>query len=914
MSNFSSSLVGLSILSGTNGFAAFGAGNFNFETRAVREAKEAFDTPATIPPWKQAQPSMSLSARVSEIRALPSIIDTNVAEGQKLTSDVAATFTTYKALDRLRALAESAVAGPTSSVRETLQGVFSEGLTDLQAFLGGAAGDNLSVSFDQPSSSAKSVPISTTGAIGETLGGGVAEARDGPLIALTGTEQFEVTIKGLTSTDVISVDLAGGPQPPTLDSVSDAINSAIAAVPKLNADGTTQLDADGNPVSKWMVEFNPDKSTGSWGFKVLNPGLEEVSIDQVGGEDALMIATGMTGLDAASSAQVMRIVNPAGVSTRETLSNISGLDPLETERAELNAKDYSAIEGVEAPPTDRFATTSASAMVTDDEGSSYIVGTTEGDLGSHRLTGSKDLFLTKVDSEGNVLWQRELGAAGSSEGAAISIGQNGEIVVAGTVAGMFDGDNADGDMLVARFNARGEELSSTLVRTLGTDTATAVAVGNDGSIYVGGKTSSGGGDAFVARLDSDGALRERRRIDSGGSDTLNALAIGQGGEVLALTREGTTTKLRSLDAASLASDLGEFVLGEADARAIAVADDGTVAIGGATRTALNGGQVNAISGGRDGFVARVSSDLSGANISYVGTGADDQIDSVSFMNGSLYAGGRTTGDLGGSRSGSTDGFVSRLDAGSGAVVSNQQFGLALHKAEPVKISAATGGSTVLGALGLRRGVITDQNSLKLTAQTSLRAGDQFSIRVDGGTAKKITIEADETLATLSEKVSKITGAQATVTTPTDDGLRSLSITAKAGSNIELIPGDAGRDALDKLGLPAAQLVAPPAYDEDAPKVTPGGSYGLALTHALDLSTKDGAALALKRVNSAISMIQTAYRSLYWDSTKAATVNGDFGGGGASPYLTSQISRYQDALMRIAPLASSSGGGGGMFGM
>ncbi|WP_234041643.1 delta-60 repeat domain-containing protein [Erythrobacter aureus] len=609
MSNFSSSVVGLSILSGTNGFASFGMGSFNFETRAVREAKAAFLTPETIPPWKQSQQNTSLSARVSEIRALPSIIDTNVGDGQTLTADVAATFTTYKALDRLRVLAEAAVAGPTTSVRETLQGVFSEGLTDLQAFLGGAAGDSLSVSFDQPSSNAKSVPISTEGAFGETLGAGVAEARDAPLPDLTGTEQFEVTIKGLTSSDVIAVDLTGGPQPPTLDSVSAAINAAIASVPKLNADGTVQVDGNGDPVPKWGVEFNPDKSTGSWGFKILNPGLEEVSIDQVGADDALMIATGMTGLENPSSAQVMRIVDPAGASTRETLANISGLDRLETERAELNTKDYSNIEGVEAPPTDRFATTSARAMVTAADGSSYIVGTTAGDLASNRIAGSEDLFLTKVDSEGNVLWQRELGAAGSAEGAAVSIGQNGEVVVAGTVTGMFDGDNADGDMLVARFDAKGEELSSTLVRALGSDTATAVTVGNDGSIYVGGRTSSGSGDAFVARLDADGSLRERRRIDSGGSDTLNALAIGQGGEVLALTREGTATKVRSLDAASLATDLGEYSLGQADARALAVADDGTIAVGGATRDVLNGGQVNTISGGRDGFVARVSSDL-----------------------------------------------------------------------------------------------------------------------------------------------------------------------------------------------------------------------------------------------------------------------------------------------------------------
>ncbi|MBR0550940.1 hypothetical protein [Stakelama marina] len=913
--NLNSSLAGLSLLTGSNSFASFGSGALTFETRAVREAKVAFSTPATTPPWKQAQPNTTLSAQVSAIRRLSTIIDTRVGDGQKLTPDVATAFTTYKALDSLRALAEAAVAGPTASVRETLQGVFSKGLTDLQNFLGSAGGDKLAIAFDQPSRSVKSVAIDAAGTIGETLGKGVADARDAPLAALSGTEQFAITIKRGTASDTINVDLAGGPQPPTLDSVSEAINGAIAAVPLRNPDGSVNLDANGNPVPRWLVRFVPDKSTGSWGFRVENPGLEEVSIDQIGGKDALMVATGLTGLDAPSSAQVMRIDDPAGAATRRTLSNISALDRLATERAELNAPKYAPIEGVEAAPTDRFAATSARAMATASDGSSYIVGTTAGDLGANRVAGSQDLFLTKVDSEGNVLWQRELGATGSAEGAAVSIGPDGQVVVAGTVTGMFDGDNADGDMLVARFDANGDELSSTLVRALGSDTATAVTVGGDGAIYVGGKTSSGGGDAFIARLDADGSLRERRRIDSGGGDTLNALAIGQGGELLALTREGSTAKVRRIDAASLATDLGEFALGQADARAIAVADDGTIAVGGAASAALNGGQVNSMAGGRDGFVARLSADLASADISYVGTGGDDQIDSLSFMNGSLYAGGRTTGDLGATRRGAVDGFVTRLDAATGAIASNQQFGLSAHRTEPVRVTAATGGSTVLGALGLHRGVVTDQNSVKLTAQTSLRAGDQFSIRVDDGAVRRITIDADETLTTLSAKVSKITGSKATVTTPGSDGQRTLSISAKPGSTIELIAGSEGRDALEKLGLPAAKLVAPPAYDVNAPKVTPGGSYGLDLTHALDLSTKEGAALALKRVKSAISMTQTAYRSLYWDSSKASIVNGSAGGAGSvSAYQQAQIARYQDALTRISGLtASFSTGGGTMFG-
>ena len=913
--NLNSGLAGLSLLSGSNSYASFGSYVPAVETLAVRKAKAAFTAPDATPPWKQEQSTSPISVQASAIRRMSSIVDKKLTGTQALNDDVAAAFTSYKALDRLRVLAEAAIAGPTSSVRETLQSVFSKGMTDLQDFLSTAPGEQLSLAFDQPSRTAKSVEILKAGTVGETLAKGVAEARDAPLAGVSGAEQFSITIKRGTASDTVSVDLSAGPQPPTLDSVSQAFNDAIEAVPLRNPDGSVNLDENGNPVPRWLVRFVPDKSTGSWGFRIDTPGLEEVSIDQVGAKDALMIATGLSAADEVASTQIMRLVDPAGAAERQTLGRIAALDPLATERAELNAPKYAPIEGVEAPSTDRFAPTAAKAIATGPDGSSYVVGTASGEFGSQRITGTEDMFLTKLDSEGNVLWQRTLGSTRSASGAAISVGSDGQVVVAGTVTGPIDGDNADGDMLVARFDANGDEVSSTLVRTLGADTASAVTIGADGSIFVGGQTSSGSGDGFIARLDADGNLRERRRIDSGGTDRVTALAVDANGDLLALTREGSNAAVRKLSAASLATDLGQYSLGAADARAIAVGPDGSIAVGGATSAALNGTSGNSISGGRDGFVARLGADLSSADISYVGTGADDQIDSLTFMNGELYAGGRTKGDLAKARSGVTDGFVTRLDATTGAVLSNQQFGLSGTQAAPVQIAAAAGGSTSLGALGLHRGTISDHSSVRLTAQTSLRAGDQFSLRLNDGAVRRITIDAEETMTSLSAKVSKITGDKATITTPTGSDGQALSISAKPGNSIELIAGSDGRDALEKLGLPAARLVAAPAYDEKAPKVAPGGSYGLDLTQALDISTKEGATVALKRVKSAISMTQTAFRSLYWDSNKATIVNGgsSAAGGSVSAYQQAQIARYQDALTRISSLTVGFNmGGGGLF--
>ena len=45
--------------------------------------------------------------------------------------------------------------------------------------------------------------------------------------------------------------------------------------------------------------------------------------------------------------------------------------------------------------------------MTASDGFTYVVGTTQGDLGTNRSDGSDDLFLSKVDSEGKVVWQRD---------------------------------------------------------------------------------------------------------------------------------------------------------------------------------------------------------------------------------------------------------------------------------------------------------------------------------------------------------------------------------------------------------------------------------------------------------------------------------------------------------------------------
>lgn len=899
--NYSSGLIGLSILGGTSAYSSALSTTASTDSAAVTAAKKNFTLPTTTPPWKLDDTDTgSTSAQVTAIKKMLSVIDNTYNRDSSLDDlpDVKATFTLYKALTRLQTLAESAAKSGTSATeRAALEKAFAKGLTDIQSYIGSTDTDLLTLNFGTSASKVQTIAVDKPDVTGAVSGQTVSTKEGDAIAGLTGSEVFQVTLAKGTTTQTVTVDLSQSTQPPTLDSVAAALNAAIGAQPQLDSSGNPVLDADGNVVSQWKSKFTVeyDSDAEKWGLVLKPSGIEKISLEQVDAGDALMVASGETRTDSTTDAEIYKFGDIAGSLTWERLNSINAVDATATAQAEAAADD----DDDEDTDYTVDASTSARAMVTDADGFSYIVGTTDGDLGSHVTDGANDLFLTKVDSEGNVVWQRNLGAAGSASGSAISIAPNGEIVVAGSVSGEFNSSDPDQtDLLVARFSTTGEELSATSIRQVGNETANAVTVGNDGSIYVAGRASTGGGDAVIVKLDSSGTFVERRTIDSGSNDLVTSLAIDGSGNLLALTNEGGVAKLRQIDASSLSDDLGSVTLGNVEARAIAVSETGEIAVVGAASSAVAGDQVNAITGARDAFVTRIDAGLSAASTTYIGTSEDDQGDSVTWLGNTLYVGGRTAGTLEGTKAGTTDGFIARLDGDTGEVQTVSQWGLVASTVEPVRITALTGGDNALDALGLHSGLLNPTTSATLVSQTSLRAGDEFSLSVDGEDARTITIDKNETMTTLAAKIKKITGTDATVTTSLVDGQTTLKITVASGHTLVLGAGAEGKDALAKLGLTPVKLSTAKTKSKDDPKVTPGGSYSLSLSNALSLGTKAAATEALDKIKSAVSMIQTAYRSLYWDSTKAALVDGVTSSSGGSAYQKAQLANYQAALSRL----------------
>lgn len=933
--NLSSSLIALSILSGNSASGLQdGAGDsadaHPIEGPKARLAKKAFTTVKVAAPWDAKGFKAADPTQLSAIRAMRSIIDDGHASGLPTDPDLRATFLTYRALDRLQVLAQAAAKpGVTATDRKLLERSFDRGMAELKSFVETAKTSKLTLYYGQASASVQSFALATPSYMTSGVGDVVARDPDAALTGLTGKEIFEVNIgvKGGVP-DTIKVDLSTGPQPPTLKSVVASINAAIAATPDRNSAGEIMRNADGTVRPRWSSRFDVHevgKNKYAIGF-TLSPG-EHASLGEQGAGDAVMASVARHGKSEADGLQLRRFGDPASDLSKSAVAGTDvSIDRAATAHAsaEIDAKESQRKSKdpnhVKPDPTVN-AGLSVHASASDAHGDTYLVGTAQGDYGATQSSGTKSLFLTKVDSGGHVLWRRALGSATDVDGAAVSVDADGNVSVAGTVAEKkieAGSIGHDADLLVAKFSDNGEQLVRTTIENPGADVARAITTDADGNIIVGGSSAnlSGSTKGLVVKVDGSGKVTQRKLLD--GVDEVRSLATDTDGHVVALNREGDASVVRRYDA-DFSADTGHYSLGAGvQAKALALAGDGRIVVAGSTSVAVSGDQANSREAGDDAFVTVVAANLAGAKTSYVdGTGAD----SVAVAGGDVYVGGRTTGAADGARRGVVDGFVARMSLSDGTIGAVNQFGAKDDVVGSVQVSTIRGGSNHLGLLGLSSGELAPKQSGTIVGQTGITpvsrqdsawgdiatSGDTFRIQLDDGFVKTIAIDQDETLSTLRDKVKRVLGKGAMVSLlKGDHDEASLKISALPGHKVTLMHGKVTAergDALTKLGFTAGSFSTPESSAEV--KVRPGGRYGLGLSTALSIGTKESAAEAAQQLSTAAANMKTAYGSLFWNATKAQIADGRKNGSGeASSADTAKLASYKDALARLTAMNSN----------
>ncbi|MBL8378493.1 MAG: SBBP repeat-containing protein, partial [Burkholderiales bacterium] len=237
------------------------------------------------------------------------------------------------------------------------------------------------------------------------------------------------------------------------------------------------------------------------------------------------------------------------------------------------------------------------AVALDAAGNAYVTGDTDSSSGiassgayDTTLGGTTDAFLVKFDPSltgaASRVFGTYLGGSGGENGFDVAVDAAGKAHVAGytgssdlpTTANAYDSSvNGGGDAYVAVFNAAGSALTySTYFGSTGTDNASAIAIGANGRIYVGGSsagsglptksaydTTYGGGpwDAFVASFDpalsGNASLIYSTYLGGAGEDLLTDIAVDTLGRVH-LTGSTTGSFSTTADAAQAAHAGGTY--------------------------------------------------------------------------------------------------------------------------------------------------------------------------------------------------------------------------------------------------------------------------------------------------------------------------------------------------------------------
>ncbi|MCK5052304.1 MAG: SBBP repeat-containing protein [Candidatus Cloacimonetes bacterium] len=192
-----------------------------------------------------------------------------------------------------------------------------------------------------------------------------------------------------------------------------------------------------------------------------------------------------------------------------------------------------------------------SGITIDDNGNSYVTGFFEGiaTFGTTTLTsnGESDIFVAKMDADGNWLWSSKAGGNENDCGFGIAIDDDGNSYVTGFFEGTANfgsyslTSSGSYEIFIAKMDANGNWLWSSKAGGNDWDESWGIAVDNDGNSYVTGEFNGtatfgsyslfciGWFDIFVAKMDANGNWLWATRASGGGLEYGQAIAIDDDG-------------------------------------------------------------------------------------------------------------------------------------------------------------------------------------------------------------------------------------------------------------------------------------------------------------------------------------------------------------------------------------------------
>lgn len=882
---------------------------------------------APTAPWNQSSSAAILSAAVKSVMGGQRFINENAARLDLVgaSTDYRKLFALYQGLGALSNVAsQSDGKGVSALDRSQLERTFARGLKEIAGYV-----DNLDLEDSRLIQGAVSTEAKTTLGVVRNkteyitpplVSGSSANAVD----AFQGAVQFNIAVNRGGAPINVAIDLSAmGGQTRSLANVVGFINTQLQAAgvdarvaTHRIAGGPKTTTINGKPVT---IGTLPDQFALK--FKVSTG--ETLSFSATATAGAVYVAQDAGNPDPDGKADTK---DSTAASQFLKFQTDTGAVPSPLQRpGEANWVDGRIFAKTLGPEVQTVRETKVGA-----DGSVYMLADVTKKVAGQEIRGEQDVALLKYDAAGQLVFARTLGASDEASGLGLALSADGKIAVAGSVKGVLNGategvlNSTDDqtDSFVTVYDSEGQELWTQSRGGRAADEASEVAFGADGTVYVSGRTSSslvgvggasiGGSDAYLQayRADANGAIQNVFTTTFGttGTDKPAGMVV-DGTSVITASVEDGRAILRRYDVSgatpvlSSTRDLGDLQGGTITGLAL---DGGNVVIAGSTGNAsLNAGTVTrAHAGGIDAFAAKVSADLSpGGSIAYYGGAGDDRATSLAVSGGQVWIGGSAGTDLPNhpTAQGTKDGFLTRLDVDAGTIAWSRRFTGKDGRAAPTSIAVDTSGASVLDRIGLPKGEMDLSDSQRLTAQSSLRAGDTFTLK-SGFRTSTITIAADETLDTLATKIKRASGFRAKVTIATVDGFRSLRVEPLQDSAVlEFGAGKIDKDALAMLGIPDGVVRKTKIVDgKTLPADGKAMIYGLGLEDDLKLGSEQDRAHALAVIGKAMGIVRQIYKDLVAAAQpESARIAAAAQAVGPAPaYLTNQIANYQAALSRL----------------
>ena len=189
-------------------------------------------------------------------------------------------------------------------------------------------------------------------------------------------------------------------------------------------------------------------------------------------------------------------------------TNLGGQDAFLMKINSLGTRQWTTLLGTSS---DDFAY----SVATDDSGNIYVVGITNGNLNGNVNAGGSDIFLTKYDSSGNLLWTRLIGTAGDDSSSGIVIDKSQNIYISGYVTGGLSGNTQLGgsDAVILKYDSSGNQIWSRQIGGTNDDIFRYIVIdpennliltGSSNSSTLDGNTNAGGYDILLAKYDLNG--------------------------------------------------------------------------------------------------------------------------------------------------------------------------------------------------------------------------------------------------------------------------------------------------------------------------------------------------------------------------------------------------------------------------